>query len=756
LKLQSNMTDNFIASLKTNFESQVKIRDNMIAELQSALETQVNEYNNILKKTLLDIYTSRYWKLLSRYWHMRDVFKIIYLNSRSLQRKLLPFGVRRFIVNVLSKINIRTSIRDNDNFQFQKNIPAKALKTGTPSILSSLSDTYDIICLPIIEWDFRYQRPQQLVSQFAADGHRCFYVSQTYQQTNETNLYTDLGENIVGVHLPGLVDLSIYSDEISPSINTKLIKAINELRIEAGIIEAVCFVQLPFWVPIALEMKKRWGWKIVYDCMDDHAGFSTNSQMMLNYEKDLVKKSDLVLASSKALFEKCKRDSHNVLLLPNAADFDHFNKSRDIDPLPEIKGPIIGYYGAISEWFDSALIIQAAQTHPDWQFVLIGDTFGAQLSLLPSLTNVHLLGEIPYQDLPKYLKRFDVACIPFKITNLTLSTNPVKFYEYLSAGKPVVSSALPELIPFTDYVSLANSPNEFESQIKLALTEQSEEKIQSRVKFAKDNSWKDRYSNLKGVIHCLYGKVAIILISYNNLGYLTMCLQSIWKNTIYQNFKVIVVDNGSSGGVIDYLEKESLVNCNLRVIYNQENFGYSKAINIGISEARECDFLVLLNDDTIVTRGWLNRLIHYLHDPEVELVGPVTNWAGNEARIHVNYNDLDEMELFSQQLSLDHEGKSFDIPMLAMYCLAMRKSLIDRIGLLDERFGKGMFEDDDFCLRVRRIGGRIICVEDVFIHHWGRASLSRMNSTEYNRLFDENLRLFEEKWGIKWQPHKSI
>ena len=120
----------------------------------------------------------------------------------------------------------------------------------------------------------------------------------------------------------------------------------------------------------------------------------------------------------------------------------------------------------------------------------------------------------------------------------------------------------------------------------------------------------------------------------------------------------------------------------------------------GIEAAGDCDYIVLLNDDTIVTRYWLTRLLRHLHDNPVGLIGPVTNNIGNEGKVDVDYQivdykDVDAMEEFAQRRAREFAGRSFDIPMLAMYCVAMRKSLIDEVDS-GEQFGVGMFEDDDF------------------------------------------------------------
>jgi GT2 family glycosyltransferase len=150
----------------------------------------------------------------------------------------------------------------------------------------------------------------------------------------------------------------------------------------------------------------------------------------------------------------------------------------------------------------------------------------------------------------------------------------------------------------------------------------------------------------------------------------------------------------------------------------------------------------------------MSALLRYLSQPDVGMVGPVTNWAGNEAKIEVDYEALDVMDEFAAVHVESHGGRSFEPQMLAMFCVAIRKSLLDEIGLLDERFGIGMFEDDDFSRRVKETGRRIVCAEDIFIHHWGRTSFKKLDQAAYDRLFEENRKKFEDKWGTAWVAHQ--
>jgi GT2 family glycosyltransferase len=163
---------------------------------------------------------------------------------------------------------------------------------------------------------------------------------------------------------------------------------------------------------------------------------------------------------------------------------------------------------------------------------------------------------------------------------------------------------------------------------------------------------------------------------------------------------------------------------------------------------------VLLNNDTIVPPGWLQMLVWWLEDRSIGLVGPVTNQAGNEARIPVPYADLDGMESFAAKRRRENLGRGFDIAMLAMFCTGLRRDVHATVGALDEQFGLGMFEDDDYARRVRGAGLRVVCAEDVFVHHFGGASFARLETASYRALFDRNRARFESKWGA-WRAHRG-
>jgi len=248
-------------------------------------------------------------------------------------------------------------------------------------------------------------------------------------------------------------------------------------------------------------------------------------------------------------------------------------------------------------------------------------------------------------------------------------------------------------------------------------------------------------------------RVSIVIVTYNGLPYTKMCLASLFWNDWHPNDELIIVDNGSTDSTSEYLRELMRLNPSVRVEFNERNRGFAAANNQGLARANG-DVLVLLNNDTIVPRGWRDGLVRWLDDAGIGMIGPVTNRTCNEAQIDAPYRTYAELQQFVRDYTQKHSGEAAEIGMLAMFCIAMRRDVFGRVGPLDEQFEVGMFEDDDYARRVRQAGYRIMCAEDVFVHHFGQASLGELCTTgDYDRVLESNRRRFEEKWGVEWQPH---
>jgi pentatricopeptide repeat protein len=237
------------------------------------------------------------------------------------------------------------------------------------------------------------------------------------------------------------------------------------------------------------------------------------------------------------------------------------------------------------------------------------------------------------------------------------------------------------------------------------------------------------------------GLTSIILVTHNQLDYTQLCLDSIRYRTA-EPYELIVVDNASSDGTLDYLLGQERI----RLISNSENRGFPAAANQGILAAKG-DAILLLNNDTVVTTGWLRRLRAALYrEPDVGLVGPCSNRVSGPQQISVDYKDLKAIDGFAWEWAQRHAGERVPIDRLVGFCLLFRREVVDQIGLLDERFGIGNFEDDDFCRRAIKGGFRVEMAVDAFVHHFGHATFQG-SRVDLGQLLAENRRKYEEKWA---------
>jgi GT2 family glycosyltransferase/tetratricopeptide (TPR) repeat protein/2-polyprenyl-3-methyl-5-hydroxy-6-metoxy-1,4-benzoquinol methylase len=246
--------------------------------------------------------------------------------------------------------------------------------------------------------------------------------------------------------------------------------------------------------------------------------------------------------------------------------------------------------------------------------------------------------------------------------------------------------------------------------------------------------------------HATRNLTSIVILTHNQLDYTKLCLASIRSRTD-EPYEIIVVDNASIDGTVEYLRAMNGV----QLIGNSENRGFPAAVNQGIKEARG-DYILLLNNDCIVTTGWLTRLLEAINSaPEIGLAGPCSNCVSGEQKIPVGYELLTDLDGFAWDWGKRHLALRVMTDRLVGFCLLLKRSVIDRVGLLDERFGLGNFEDDDFCRRAREAGFKAVIAQDSFVHHFGSITYRAMGS-KFGSLLDHNRQLFEEKWERESEP----
>ena len=621
--------------------------------------------------------------------------------------------------------------------------------------VSQRPENPDYVIWGIVDWHFRHQRPQQLALALAGTGRRIFYISPALVDDERAGFEAealDTSGQLFQIKLFGKGAPPIYSDAPSLENVAQLRRSIGEVLDWADCKQIVSLVDHPFWYDTASVLPNS---RLVYDCMDYHEGFGNNAESLMQLEKQLLSEAELTITTSTWLDDAITPHAKHRALIRNAGEYEHFAKVPNSIYRDSQGRRVIGYYGAIAEWFDLDLVESVARQHPDCSVLLIGaDTANAK-SRLAKLPNVTFTGELPYSELPHYLHGFDVCLLPFKVVPLTLATNPVKAYEYLGAGKPIVTVDLPEMAQFGGLVYAAAGKAAFLAAVSRVLSQpEPESLIQQRKSFAEGQTWQHRAEALiqQAESDAPDANVSVIVVTYNNIQLTRACLESLDEYSQYEPLEIIVVDNASSDGSPAFLSEWAANGQNRRLILNDDNRGFAAANNQGLAVANG-EYLVLLNNDTYVTPGWIRTLVRHLQrDKTIGLIGPVTNNIGNEAKIDITYDGMDEMRLKSAAYTRRRIGQTYPLRTAAFFCVMMPRAIYERVGALDEAFGRGFFEDDDYCRRIEQLGLRVVCAEDAFIHHHLSASFNKLKQQDRQKLFEDNKKIYEAKWG-EWVPH---
>lgn len=253
----------------------------------------------------------------------------------------------------------------------------------------------------------------------------------------------------------------------------------------------------------------------VFDAVDDwseHPAYTklVKKQKILNNYKFISEKANVIFTVSeqmKKFFGSYGREE-DVYWVPNGADYDHFNApelTEKHNEISDITKPIIGYLGTIEERIDFDLLAKVAQKNKDKELVLCGPIWPSVKDevehKLKKLDNVHLLGRIDYEDAPSYLHRFDVALIPHKLTHFVNSMNPMKLYDYLSCGLPIVTTNGAGVETFKNDIYIAQNEIDFLEKIDLALKEDSSDKRLARQKIVKEHSWQNRANMMTQIVY---------------------------------------------------------------------------------------------------------------------------------------------------------------------------------------------------------------------------------------------------------------
>lgn len=366
---------------------------------------------------------------------------------------------------------------------------------------------YPIIVHCHLCWDWVWQRPQQFLSRLSA-RHRILFVETVGP---DPHLVAPFARFRVEEKFPNVTILRLQFPEWRWSDGEYVDAKRRELVQEFVASPAGRAFQRPvqwFYDPMAVTAFAGHMGEIatVYDCMDELSKFACAPPEIIARERELLARADVVFTGGRRLWESKSRFNGNCHFYGCGVDAEHFGKARDAaTELPAdivaLRKPVLGYFGVVDERMDYELLAKLADANPSWSIAMIGPVLKVDAATLPRRTNLHWLGGKSYSELPAYCKAFDVCLMPFALNEATEFINPTKALEYMATGRPIVSSAVPDVVRnFGEVVKIAHSHAEFISLCQEALAKPDTAAIESGLKMAAANSWDSIVSQLENHI----------------------------------------------------------------------------------------------------------------------------------------------------------------------------------------------------------------------------------------------------------------
>lgn len=325
-----------------------------------------------------------------------------------------------------------------------------------------------VVCFSHLRWGFVWQRPQHLLARITHNNPVYVVEEPLIHESNEPASLTVTSDSGVTILTPS-VPRSKHPDGMFCGANNCVIRELLSeyfLR-ELGGSEVIAW----YYTPMALGAlpENLTPSLTIYDAMDELANFRGAPRELRDQERLLMNIADLVFAGGPSLYEARKFRHPRTFCFPSGVEASHFRQPQRAQPreLVELASPIIGFYGVLDERIDFDLVGGIADARPDWSIVMIGPVVKIDGSQLAHRPNIHYLGMKRYEDLPQYLAHFDAAILPFAINEATRFISPTKTLEYLAGGKPVISTAIEDVVDlYGDVTEIASTPDEFVAAIE--------------------------------------------------------------------------------------------------------------------------------------------------------------------------------------------------------------------------------------------------------------------------------------------------
>jgi glycosyltransferase involved in cell wall biosynthesis len=361
-----------------------------------------------------------------------------------------------------------------------------------------------------LRWDFVWQRPQQILSRLAAQ-HPVLFIEEPLATDGPPSL--ELTEPHPNVHraVPKVAERDV--DAQCPIVASLVGRALASAPLASRFHHPIQWFYSPMTAPRMLGRFGAVG--VVYDCMDELANFRFAPPDIAARERHLLERAHIVFTGGHALYEAKARQHPVTHMFGCGVDVEHYGKARLVqtEVPPEVRDlprPIFGYFGVIDERLDYALLDALAARCPDASIVMVGPVVKVDPADLPQRPNIHWLGQRQYDALPALVKSFDVCLMPFALNEATRYINPTKTLEYMAAGKPVVSTAVPDVLHhFTPIVEVATTHDEFIGAVQRACTAPRSDMIARGIDRARSASWDATVASMrKLMLDAVFGRNA--------------------------------------------------------------------------------------------------------------------------------------------------------------------------------------------------------------------------------------------------------
>jgi glycosyltransferase involved in cell wall biosynthesis len=357
--------------------------------------------------------------------------------------------------------------------------------------LSKEPQAYDMIVFCHLRWEFVYQRPQHIISRLSKD-YKILLIEEPINGSSSILRKIKTNLHVLQPHVDSIEDIT----DILP-------KYISNKSVPVGWFYSASFSPLLSYFEFD---------QVIYDCMDELALFKGASKHLIEQEKYLIAHVDTLFTGGKSLYESKKQMHQNVHCFPSSVDYDHFVKAKNGIESPRdiqhISTPIVGYFGVIDERIDLKLLEDTALKCPNVSFVMIGPLAKIEDNELPKLDNIHYLGMKTYQELPNYLKHFDIAMMPFALNEATKFISPTKTLEYMASGKPIISTKITDVVrDYQHCVHLIDSSEDFTSGIQDLIKHQNQSTLEKDYQeILTKTSWNHTVEHMKGLMKKLAKK----------------------------------------------------------------------------------------------------------------------------------------------------------------------------------------------------------------------------------------------------------